>query len=131
MFKDESFYNSDGDLLIVPEQGVLRVRTECGLLEVAPGECMVLPQGMKMTVELKDGHASSRGWVAEIFEGHFSLPNRGPFGSNGMRLLGLSLLINRRCCVVVCFDVCKGLSADRFADDNGFCAFNTRSIGPT
>lgn len=93
MLQDESFYNSDGDLLIVPEQGVLRVRTECGLLEVAPGECMVLPQGMKMTVELKDGHATARGWVAEIFEGHFSLPNRGPFGSNGMYVCFCVLLL--------------------------------------
>ena len=81
---DESFYNSDGDMLVVPEKGTLTIQTEFGFLEVSPGEFFVLPQGLKMTVTLKAGTSFARGWVSEIFQGHFSLPNRGPLGSNGM-----------------------------------------------
>jgi homogentisate 1,2-dioxygenase len=41
---DRSFYDSDGDLLIVPEQGPLRIQTECGMLMVSPGELFILPK---------------------------------------------------------------------------------------
>jgi hypothetical protein len=32
------FYDSDGDMLIVPQKGTLLITTEFGLLEVAPNE---------------------------------------------------------------------------------------------
>jgi homogentisate 1,2-dioxygenase len=77
------FYNSDGDLLLVPELGSLNIQTEFGLLYVSPGEIFILPKGLKMTVCVPDGFA--RGFVAELFEiGHFQLPNLGPLGSNGL-----------------------------------------------
>lgn len=77
-----AFANIDGDLLIVPEHGALHVRTELGRLEVAPGEILVLPRGLRFQVLLKDGTA--RGWIGELFDGHFQLPERGPVGANGL-----------------------------------------------
>jgi len=79
---DTAFSNIDGDLLVVPEHGRLHVRTELGRLEVAPGEVLLLPRGIRFQVLLPDG--VGRGWVGELFDGHFQLPERGPIGANGM-----------------------------------------------
>ena len=57
------FWNADGEMLIVPQQGRLHIATECGRLQVAPGEIVVIPRGMRMRVELLD--ATARGYVAE------------------------------------------------------------------
>src|ERR1700761_604565 len=40
---DECFYNADGELLFTPQQGELRLRTEFGIIDVAPGEVAVVP----------------------------------------------------------------------------------------
>ena len=58
------FTNADGEMLIVPQQNRLSIATECGVLEVAPGEIVVIPRGMKMQVMLPDGPA--RGWSCLI-----------------------------------------------------------------
>lgn len=79
---DCSFCNSDGDLLIVPQMGSLRVVTEFGKLDVRPGEIVVVQRGMHFAVELLDGDA--RGYICELYEGHLTLPERGPIGANGM-----------------------------------------------
>ena len=76
------FYSADGHLLLVPQQGRLRVRTELGVLEVAPGEIVMVPRGMKMHVALRDGAA--RGYVCENHGAPFVLPDLGPIGSNGL-----------------------------------------------
>src|SRR5690606_36273099 len=39
-------YNADGELLLVPQLGQIRLRTELGLIDVAPGEIAVLPRGL-------------------------------------------------------------------------------------
>ena len=44
---DRYFYDADGELLIVPQQGRLRLATELGLLEVGPGEIAVVPRGLR------------------------------------------------------------------------------------
>ncbi len=75
------FYNADGEMLIVPEQGGLRLNTECGKLDVVPGEIAVIPRGMKFNVELKDDTA--RGYVCENYGHAFELAERGPVGANG------------------------------------------------
>ncbi len=80
--KDRCFCNADGDLLIVPDSGPLRIRTEFGWLAVRPGEFALIQRGMKFTVELPDG--AGRGFVLEIFGAHFRLPDRGPIGANGL-----------------------------------------------
>ncbi len=76
------FYDADGELLIVPQQGELSVFTEFGLLPLAPGEIGVIPRGVKFRVELGDGAA--RGYVCENYGAPFRLPELGPIGSNGL-----------------------------------------------
>jgi homogentisate 1,2-dioxygenase len=77
---DECFYDADGELLIVPEQGRLRLRTEFGVIDLEPGEIAVIPRGVKFAADLVDGPA--RGYVCENYGGAFSLPERGPIGAN-------------------------------------------------
>ena len=77
---DEYFYNADGEMLIVPQQGRLRFWTEFGIIDVEPGEIAVIPRGVKLRVELTDGEA--RGYVCENYGGAFVMPERGPIGAN-------------------------------------------------
>ncbi|WP_083901535.1 homogentisate 1,2-dioxygenase, partial [Azospirillum sp. B4] len=76
------FYNADGELLLVPQQGRLRLETEMGRLEVAPGEIAVVPRGVRFRVLLPDGNA--RGYVCENYGAPFRLPDLGPIGANGL-----------------------------------------------
>lgn len=76
------FYSADGELLIVPQQGGLRLATELGRLSVAPGEIAVVPRGVRFRVELTDGAA--RGYVCENYGALFRLPDLGPIGANGL-----------------------------------------------
>lgn len=77
---DEFFYSADSELLIVPQDGRLRIVTEFGILDVEPLEICVLPRGMVFRVELID--AQARGFVCENYGAKFTLPNRGPIGAN-------------------------------------------------
>ncbi|MES1163613.1 MAG: homogentisate 1,2-dioxygenase, partial [Rhizobacter sp.] len=77
-----AFVNADGEMLLVPQQGRLRIVTEMGRLEVAPGEIALLPRGVAFKVELPDG--PSRGYVCENYGAQFRLPELGPIGSNGL-----------------------------------------------
>jgi homogentisate 1,2-dioxygenase len=76
------FYDADGEMLIVPQQGRLRIATELGVLDVAPLEIAVVPRGVRFRVELPDGE--SRGYVAENFGEQLRLPELGPIGANGL-----------------------------------------------
>ena len=76
------FYDADGELLLVPEQGRLRVWTELGLVDAEPREVVVVPRGVRFRVELPDGAA--RGYVCENFGAPFRLPELGPIGANGL-----------------------------------------------
>ena len=80
--QDEYFYNADGEMLFVPQQGHLRLWTEFGIIDVEPGEIAVLPRGVKFRVELPGGPA--RGYLCENYGGAFTLPERGPIGANCM-----------------------------------------------
>jgi homogentisate 1,2-dioxygenase len=80
--QDRYFYNADGEMLIVPQQGGLTLRTEMGILDVAPGDIAVLPRGVRFTVELPDGVA--RGYVCENYGALLRLPELGPIGANGL-----------------------------------------------
>ncbi len=79
---DRFFYNADGEMLFVPQQGALTLRTECGVVDVAPGEIAVVPRGVRFTVDLPDGTA--RGYVCENYGALFRLPDLGPIGANGL-----------------------------------------------
>ncbi|MEP7341972.1 MAG: homogentisate 1,2-dioxygenase, partial [Acidobacteriota bacterium] len=63
--QDRFFYNADGELLIVPQLGRLRIHTELGVIEVTPGEICLVPRGMRFRVELLD--AEARGYVCENY----------------------------------------------------------------
>ena len=78
--EQETFYNADGELLIVPQQGELRLRTEFGVIEIEPGEIAVIPRGIKFRAELPNGPV--RGYVCENYGGKLTLPERGPIGAN-------------------------------------------------
>ncbi len=78
--EDDYFYNADGELLLVPQQGGLSVFTEFGRIAITPGEICVLPRGVKFKVALLDGPA--RGYICENYGAKFTLPNRGPIGAN-------------------------------------------------
>ena len=83
MDANTAFYSSDGDLLVVPQQGALDVRTELGWLLVRPLEICVIPRGVRYQVHLP-GHAEARGYCLELYQGHFQLPELGPIGSSGL-----------------------------------------------
>jgi homogentisate 1,2-dioxygenase len=74
------FYNADGELLLVPQQGRLRLATELGLIDLEPLEIAVIPRGVRFRVELLDG--SARGYMLENFGAALRLPELGPIGSN-------------------------------------------------
>ncbi|OAA40918.1 homogentisate 1,2-dioxygenase [Metarhizium rileyi] len=82
MDEKAAFYSADGDLLIVPQEGDLDIRTEFGWLLVRQMEIAVIPRGVKYNVRLASGPA--RGYALELYQGHFSLPELGPIGSNGL-----------------------------------------------
>lgn len=77
---DDYFFNADGELMLVPQEGGLRIKTEMGIIEIQPGELAVLPRGMVFQVELMDGLA--RGYMCENYGAKFTLPDRGPIGAN-------------------------------------------------
>ncbi|SEI76490.1 homogentisate 1,2-dioxygenase [Pseudomonas sp. NFR16] len=77
-----AFFNADGEWLVVPQQGRLRIVTELGVLDVEPQEIAVLPRGLKFCVQLLDG--SARGYVCENHGCALRLPDLGPIGSNGL-----------------------------------------------
>jgi homogentisate 1,2-dioxygenase len=76
------FWNADGELLIVPQQGRITVATELGRLEATPGEIVVIPRGVRFRVALPDGTA--RGYICENHGPALRLPDLGPIGANGL-----------------------------------------------
>jgi homogentisate 1,2-dioxygenase len=76
-----AFSSADGEMLIIPQKGALRITTELGVIAAAPGEFVLLPKGLKFRVDLPDGTA--RGFVCENFGRPFVLPELGLMGSHG------------------------------------------------
>ncbi|MED5608329.1 homogentisate 1,2-dioxygenase [Pseudomonas sp. JH-2] len=79
---DRAFFDADGELLIVPQQGRLRLATELGRLDIEPLEIAVIPRGMKFRVELLD--ATAAGYICENHGAALRIPDLGPIGSNGL-----------------------------------------------
>jgi homogentisate 1,2-dioxygenase len=75
------FVDADGELLIIPQSGTLRISTELGRLDVPPGTVAIVPRGVKFRVEVE---GESRGYVAENHGLPFRLPELGPIGANGL-----------------------------------------------
>ncbi len=75
------FFSSDGELLIVPQQGALTIATEMGRLEVEPQQVALIPRGVRFRVAVE---GPSRGYICENYGALFRLPELGPIGSNGL-----------------------------------------------
>lgn len=78
---DSFFYNADGEMLIVPQEGALRFLTEMGIVDVEPYEICVIPRGIKFRVEVSGG---VRGYILENYGSRLKLPDLGPIGANGL-----------------------------------------------
>jgi homogentisate 1,2-dioxygenase len=76
------FWNADGEMLLIPQQGRLALDTELGRLVVAPGEIAVVPRGIRFRVALPD--QTARGYVCENHGPVLRLPDLGPIGANGL-----------------------------------------------
>ncbi len=75
------FYNADAEMLFVPQQGSVQFQTEFGLLDIAPGEIVVVPRGIKFRMT-HDGFVN--GYLCENYGAPFALPELGPIGANGL-----------------------------------------------
>ena len=78
---ERALVNADGEMLIVPQQGRLTIRTELGVLQAGPGEIALLPRGLAFQVLV---HGPTRAYVCENYGAPFRLPELGPIGSNGL-----------------------------------------------
>ncbi|OCT44138.1 Homogentisate 1,2-dioxygenase [Cladophialophora carrionii] len=76
------FSSLDGDSLIIPQSGALDIQTELGNLLVRQNEICVIPRGIRYRVTLPSGPC--RGYICELFQGHFRLPDLGAIGSTGL-----------------------------------------------
>ena len=75
------FVNADGEMLIIPQAGTVRIASEFGRLEVAPGSVALIPRGVRFRVEVD---SPATGYVAENQGLPFRLPELGPIGANGL-----------------------------------------------
>jgi homogentisate 1,2-dioxygenase len=80
--RDRIFMNADGEMLIVPQQGSLKIFTEMGVMTVEPLQIILIPRGVRFRVDLPNG--SARGYVCENYGHAFRLPDLGPIGANGL-----------------------------------------------
>lgn len=74
--------NHDGEMLIVPYRGELKLRTEFGELKIGPGMIAVIPRGVKFKAELNSPEAA--GYLCENLSSPLTLPQLGPIGANGL-----------------------------------------------
>jgi homogentisate 1,2-dioxygenase len=79
--RDRYFYDADGELLIVPQEGTIVFHTELGVLESKPGEIAIIPRGVKFRVEVA---GLARGYVCENYGALLRLPDLGLIGANGL-----------------------------------------------
>ncbi|VUC37340.1 unnamed protein product [Clonostachys rosea] len=82
----KAFSNSDGDMLICPQQGTLDIQTEMGLIYLQPGEIAVIQRGIRFTINLPDSQGSQggRGYITEVWGSAWELPDLGPLGGHGL-----------------------------------------------
>lgn len=89
----QAFVNADGQLLLVPHYGALDIQTELGKLLVKPGMIVVIPAGIRFSVNRFRSvldrtppapDAAAAGYALEIFGSHFTVPTLGTLGTNGL-----------------------------------------------
>ena len=79
----KALVSADGESLLIPDEGELLVRTEFGRFLIAPGDVLLVPRGVRFSVD-PVGSSARRGWWVEAFGAGFELPNRGVVGANGL-----------------------------------------------
>uniref|UniRef100_A0A4W3GVS1 Homogentisate 1,2-dioxygenase n=1 Tax=Callorhinchus milii TaxID=7868 RepID=A0A4W3GVS1_CALMI len=122
--KNKSFYNSDGDFLLVPQKGNLLVTTEFGKLLVEPNEICIIQQGMHFSVEV---FGETRGYILEVFGAHFELPDLGPIGANGLAnprdfMVPVACYEDQQ--FAACFSVISKYQGKLFSAEQDFSPFN-------
>lgn len=75
--------NADADMLLLPQEGTLELRTEFGVMQVEPLELALVPRGVLFQVNLADGTNRARGYMLENFGDQFVVPELGPIGISG------------------------------------------------
>jgi len=80
--RERFFYDADGELLIVPQEGALTIATELGVLDAKPGEIALVPRGVRFQVAPQG--TAARGYVCENYGAMLRLPELGPIGANGL-----------------------------------------------
>jgi homogentisate 1,2-dioxygenase len=83
MKSQTAFSSQDGEASIIPQSGALDITTELGKLLVRANEFAVIPREIRYRVTLPDGKPC-RGYVWELYQGHFRLPKLGIIGSTGL-----------------------------------------------
>jgi homogentisate 1,2-dioxygenase len=78
-----AFSSLDGDTLIIPQSGALDIQTELGNLLVRQNEIAVIPRGIRHRVTLPSAQPC-RGYICELSQSHFRLPELGIVGSTGL-----------------------------------------------
>ncbi len=79
---DRAFFSADGEMLIVPQLGAIKLITELGSFSLRPLQIAVIPRGLRFRVELLADAA--RGYICENHGAPFRIPDLGPIGSNGL-----------------------------------------------
>jgi len=81
-----AFVNHDGEMLLIPQRGVLDIKTEMGSMRVPPTMIAVIPAGIRFSVSIvSDAEIKeARGYVFEVFGTRFALPELGVLGANGL-----------------------------------------------
>lgn len=79
---DDYFFNSDAEMLVVPQLGAITVFTELGIMEVEPLEICIIPRGTIFKVSRGAGVGEANGYLCENYGAKFTLPDRGPIGAN-------------------------------------------------
>lgn len=76
------FANLDGEMMFIPFEGSVLLKTELGELAVEPGQIAVIPQGMYCQIVLQTNRTS--GYLCENKGLPFQLPELGVIGVNGL-----------------------------------------------
>lgn len=71
----------DGELLFIPQEGAITLKTELGVIDIEPLEIAIIPKGIKFQVNTK---GQARGYICANYGASFTLPDLGPIGSNGL-----------------------------------------------
>ena len=65
------------------------IKTEFGRMIVDPNEICVIQQGMRFSIHVQ---GPSRGYVLEVYDGHFELPSLGPIGNSNVPKLAAPVI---------------------------------------